>query len=200
MPAVSTTPPTEMSLAAMILAVSRQVTNSAANVTNRQLIMRGCASYVRQDGRRLLAERPLQREGQLGVALVRHREDPALRDLARQILQDLGERLLGDALGGGVVHVDLPITHLQGIQRPRILQRHLDPDGSVVRRGGKEGAHPPLDRLDVQETLALAGFELIEYRLARHPPLQLPVQDVAPLRPERPPVRVLRVVPVPDVL
>src|SRR5215510_2587187 len=98
MPAVSTTPPTEMSLAAMMLAVRRQVTNSAVNVTNRQLIMRGYASYVRQDGR----------------------------------------RLLGDALGGGVVHVDLPIAHLQGIQRPRVLQRHVDLERDVAQRDRQE--------------------------------------------------------------
>src|SRR6266513_2301521 len=38
MPAVSTTPPTTMSLAAMVFAVSRHVTNSAAHETNRQLM------------------------------------------------------------------------------------------------------------------------------------------------------------------
>src|SRR5438067_6359288 len=38
MPAVSTTPPTTISLAAIVFAVSRQVTKSAAHETNRQLM------------------------------------------------------------------------------------------------------------------------------------------------------------------
>src|ERR671935_265326 len=38
MPAVSTTPPTTISLAAIVLAVSRHVTKSAAHATNRQLM------------------------------------------------------------------------------------------------------------------------------------------------------------------
>ena len=38
MPADRTTPPTVTSLVAIVFAVSRQVTNSAANVMNRQLM------------------------------------------------------------------------------------------------------------------------------------------------------------------
>src|SRR5262245_65858190 len=123
-----------MSLAAMILAVSKQVTNNTANVTNRQLIIDRWASYVRQDGRRLLAERPLQRQGQLRVALVGRREDSALRDLARQILQDLGQGLLGDAAGRGIVNVDLAIGALQGVGRALILQCHAALGRDVMTR------------------------------------------------------------------
>ncbi len=55
-------------------------------------------SNVRGDGGRLLTQRTPERPRQLDVVLVGHREDPALRDLARQVLQDLGERLFRDAL------------------------------------------------------------------------------------------------------
>src|SRR5439155_14084679 len=97
----------------------------AARVTHRQLIVvrsyyagasrlaslvRGLArvrrpSDVRGNGGRLLAQRAPERSRQLEVVLVGHREDSALRDLARQVLQDLRQRLLRDTLRG-IVHVD----------------------------------------------------------------------------------------------
>src|SRR2546422_2166778 len=92
MPAGRTTPPMTTSLAAMMFAVSRQVMNSAAQGTKRH-DMPPPLSDIRHDRRRLLAERALQRRRELRVVLVATREDAALGDLPRQVLEQLGERL-----------------------------------------------------------------------------------------------------------
>src|SRR5205809_7947399 len=110
MPAGRTTPPMTTSLAAMMFAVSRQVMNSAAQVTKRH-DMPPPLSDIRHDRRRLLAERALQRRRELRVVLVATRVDAALIDLPRQVFDKLGEphgRLL-DAAGGVVV--DLAVYH-----------------------------------------------------------------------------------------
>src|SRR2546422_9268700 len=91
MPAGRTTPPMTTSLAAMMFAVSRQVMNSAAQETKRH-DMPPPLSDIRHDRRRLLAERALQRRRELRVVLVATREDASLGDVARQGLEQLGER------------------------------------------------------------------------------------------------------------
>src|SRR3989442_14443578 len=94
MPAGRTTPPMTTSLAAMMFAVSRQVMNSAAQVTKRH-DMPPPLSDIRHDRRRLLAERPLQRRRELRVVLVDNPVESELRDLARQVVEQCGERPAG---------------------------------------------------------------------------------------------------------
>src|SRR5881409_1605950 len=99
MPAGRTTPAMTTSLAAMMFAVSRQVMNNAAQLTKRQDMVSDSTadpsppSDVRHDGRRLLAERALERRGELGVVVVAAREDATLGNLSRQIFEQLGEGL-----------------------------------------------------------------------------------------------------------
>src|SRR5207244_6548269 len=91
-------------------------------------------SYVGDDRGGRLAQRALEGAGQGGVVLVAGGEDAALGHLARQIFQDLGERLLRDLLAGGVVDVDLAIAHLERVERPRVLQRHVDFERKALER------------------------------------------------------------------
>jgi hypothetical protein len=94
--------------------------------------------------------------------LVAHREDPALRDFSGQVFQDFGQRLLGDALGRRVIDVDLAIAHLERVQRPWVLQRHVDLEGKGLEPRRKEVPYAALHRLGVEETLPLARLELVE--------------------------------------
>src|SRR5256712_10351033 len=103
-----TPPPMTTSLAAMMFAVSRQVMNSAAQVTKRH-DMPPPLSDIRHDRRRLLAERALQRRRELRVVLVATREDAALGDLPRQVLEQLGERLRRHLVAAGGVDLDLTV-------------------------------------------------------------------------------------------
>src|SRR5207247_4290683 len=79
------------------------------------------ASDIGADRRGLFIQRALQRFGQELVVFVAGREDPALRDLAGQVFQDLPERLLGDALGARIVDVDLAVSHRVRGARSRVL-------------------------------------------------------------------------------
>src|SRR5437899_5956333 len=125
MPAGRTTPPMTTSLAAMMFAVSRQVMNSAAQVTKRH-DMPPPLSDIRHDRRRLLAERPLQRRRELRVVLVATREDAALGDLPRKVLEQLGERLGRHLVAARVVDVGLTVAHLQRVGWPRSWPRAAD--------------------------------------------------------------------------
>src|SRR5439155_22575334 len=122
MPAGRTTPPMTTSLAAMMFAVSRQVMNSAAQVTKRH-DMPPPLSDIRHDRRRLLAERPLQRRRELRVVLVAAREDAALRDLPRQVLEQLGERLGRHLVPPALVAADLTAAHPTRFGRPGVRGR-----------------------------------------------------------------------------
>src|SRR4051812_13312819 len=89
-------------------------------------------SDVGDDRGGFFVERAPERSRELDVVGVVHREDPTLRDLARQVLENLRERLFRHAPRRRVVDVDLAVAHLQWIQRSRILQRHVDPEVEVL--------------------------------------------------------------------
>src|SRR3990167_7605709 len=74
---------------------------------------------VRGVGGALVRERPLQRRREQAVVLVGGGEDPALRDLPGQVLQQLLQRLGRDAPGRRVVDVDLPVLHPDGVEGDR---------------------------------------------------------------------------------
>src|SRR5262249_18231718 len=139
-------------------------------------------SDVRDDGRRLFVEGALERSRELRVVLVGHREDPALRHLAGQILEQLRQWLLRHPFRERIIDVDLPVAHLQRIQRARVLLRHVDAEVEVAERGGQERLDPAYDLVGIEEALPLAHLELIKDLFARHPPLQLSIEDVPPPR------------------
>ena len=58
-----------------------------------------------------------ERLGELAVVAMVAREDPALGDLARQVLEERGQRLRGHPAGHAVVDVDLPVPHRERVQR-----------------------------------------------------------------------------------
>src|SRR2546422_1454426 len=122
---------------------------------------------VGDDRGRLFVQRALERGGQFGVVLVAHGEDAALRDLARQVLQQLRQRLLRDALGERVVDVDLPIAHGERVQRARVLLRHVDAEVEVAQRRRQKRLHAPDDLVGLEEALALADLELVQDLLPR---------------------------------
>src|SRR5207245_11308416 len=117
MPAGRTTTPMTTGLAAMMFAVSRQVMNSAAQVTKRH-DMPPPLSDMRHDRRRLLAERPLQRRRELRGVLVAAREDAALGDLPRQGLEQLGARLGRHLVAAGLGDGGRAGAHLTPCERP----------------------------------------------------------------------------------
>src|SRR5262245_24164208 len=188
----------------MVIAASRHAATSEGVRMSASASMVVVGSDVGDDRRRLFIKRALQRGGELGVVLVGHRKDPALRDLARQVLEQLRQRLLRYPFGERIVDVDLPVAHLQRIQRARVLLRHVDAEVEVAKRGGQERLDPAYDLVGIEKALPLAHLELIQDLFARHPPLQLAIEDVPPLGAEAllvlcALIAVGRVVPPPDL-
>src|SRR4030095_15994460 len=128
--------------------------------------------------RTVLAERQLQRLGERGVVLVGRGEDPTVGNLAGQMLQQLLERLRGHRPGGRVIDVDLAVSAPDGIQRPRVLLRHVDLEGVLAKGRWQRLAHAILQLLHRHERLAAPGLEEIQHRLVGHAPLEPTVEDL----------------------
>ena len=127
------------------------------------------------------------------------REDPALGDLAREVLEERRQRLPGHAAGHPVVDVDLPIPHREGILRARVLEREVDLELEPLERPRERGPHLGRDGLGAHARPA-GDLRVVEDLLVDHAPPDPAVEHLPPLPPERAPLRVVRVVPAADLL
>ena len=127
------------------------------------------------------------------------REDPALGDLAREVLEEGGQGLRGHPAGHPVVHVDLPVPHRERILGPRVLEREVDLELEPPERRRERRPHLGRDRLRAHARPA-GDLRVVEDLLVDHPPPDAAIEHLPPLPAEGLPLGVLRGVPAADLL
>ena len=126
-------------------------------------------------------------------------EDPALGDLPGKILEERGQGFRGHPFGCAVVDIDLPVAHAQGVDRPGILEGEVDLEGDVAQPAWQRLPHVARHVLRPHHR-PHRDLGVVQDLLVDHAPLALPVQDLAPLRPEGSPLGILGMRPAADFL